>query len=105
MFADTESCPYIFSSKWVSHEDNCATAYHNCITCKHCIANINYWGAVDAILQSTEPPAINPPDPNPYELNQLEIHEMNTNATRRSRQSKRQSKPSAHWEPGMILRR
>jgi hypothetical protein len=55
MFSDTESCPHIFSN-WRSHEDSCASAYHNCITCYYCMANINYWGAVDKILQLVEPP-------------------------------------------------
>lgn len=86
MFSETESCPYIFSSNWTSHEDSCAAANHNCITCHHCMANIYYWGTVDEIVQSTEAPAAHPYS-NPYELNQPHVHDK-TNTTRNSRPSK-----------------
>lgn len=86
MFSETESCPHIFSSNWTSHEDSCAAANHNCITCHYCMANIYHWGTVDEILQSNESPAANPHS-NPYELNQPEISEKKS-ITRSSPPSK-----------------
>ena len=51
MFTDTQLCPCIFASEWVSHEDSCAAANHDCLTCSHCMSNINYWGQVDELLK------------------------------------------------------
>lgn len=87
MFSETESCPHIFSSKWTSHEDSCAAAYHNCITCHHCMANIYYWGMVDEILQPTESPAAHPYS-NPYEVNQPDALDKKSNTTDRSPRKK-----------------
>lgn len=95
MFSETESCPYIFSSNWTSHEDSCAAAYHNCITCYHCMADIYYWGMVDEILQTTESPAAHPYS-NPYELNQPDVQDTKSNATDRSPRSKISAAAGAH---------
>lgn len=90
MLSETESCPYIFSSNWTSHEDSCAAANHNCITCNHCMANIYYWGTVDEILRSTESPAAHPYS-NPYELNQPDVYDKKTDKKRSSQTAKTSS--------------
>src|SRR4051812_36705104 len=68
MFSETDSCPYILTSKWISHEESCAAACHNCITCNYCMTNINYWGAIDDYLQIPDAPAA-PLHRNPYKMN------------------------------------
>lgn len=95
MFSETESCPHIFSSNWTSHEDSCAAAYHNCITCHHCMANIYYWGTVDEILQSIESP-VEHPYSNPYELNQPDVQDKKSKTADRSPRSKIPATAEAH---------
>lgn len=88
MFSETESCPYIFTSKWISHEDSCAAVNHDCITCKYCMANINYWGAVDDYMKTELPTTSR--HSSPYKLNQPGVNEKKTNTqiARKSGQSK-----------------
>lgn len=50
MFTDAQLCPCIFASKWVSHEESCGASKHECLACKYCWANINYWGNIDSYL-------------------------------------------------------
>lgn len=53
------------------------------------MANINYWGAIDEYLQSSDSPAAHQHS-NPFKLNQSEIfyEKTNTQITRKSGRSK-----------------